>query len=68
VRVEIREADTDEAIFVTPTRTVPFTDNPLSLHGLTFRIRGCRFPAAGLYWVQFWFDDVSLAQLPIILR
>ena len=67
VKVEIREADTDEVVFVTRTRTVGFPDNPLSVHGMRFRLRNCRFPAAGLYWVQFWYDNQMLAQQPIVL-
>ena len=67
VRVAIREADTGEVVFGTPTRSAPFPENPLSLHGLKFRIRDCRFPAPGLYWVEFWFNNTILAQQPIVL-
>jgi hypothetical protein len=67
VKVEIREADTDTAIVETRPRTVRFPDNPLSLHGLRFRILDCRFPAAGLYWVRFWYENEMLVQQPIVL-
>src|ERR1700693_3384707 len=68
VKIEIREADTDERTFVTRTRSVPFPDNPLSLHALRFRILDCRFPRPGLYWIQFWYNNAVLSQQPVLLR
>jgi hypothetical protein len=67
VRVEIRQADMDSVIFATQPRTVSFPNDPVAVHGMRFRIRGCTFPAAGLYWVQFWYDNRLLDQRPIIL-
>lgn len=69
VRVEIREADRgqEEFVFATPTRLVPFPNNPLAVHGLRFRIFNCRFPRPGLYWVQFFYNDRLLGQQPIVL-
>jgi hypothetical protein len=68
VRVEIRVADTNELVFRTRARLAPFRDDPLCLYGLRFRIRDCRFPAPGLYWIQFWYNNAVLSQQPIILR
>ena len=67
-RVEIRHADSDQVAFRTKTRTVPFSSNPLDVVGVTFRMRNCLFPAAGLYWVQFWYNEQTIAQQPLVLR
>jgi hypothetical protein len=68
VRLAIQQADTDEAVLLTPTWAAQFLNDPLSLHGLRFRIRDCRFPAPGLYWIQFWYNNTVLSQQPIMLR
>jgi hypothetical protein len=68
VRVAVRQADTEKAVVFTPAWTVQLRNDPLSVHGLRFRIRDCRFPAAGLYWVEFWYNNEVLAQQPIVLR
>jgi len=47
-RVEIRHADSDQVVFRTRTRTVPFPNDPLEVVGATFRIRNCLFQQAGL--------------------
>jgi hypothetical protein len=67
VRVEIGAADSDEVVFSTPDRLVAFPNDPLGVHGLRFRILRCRFPAPGLYWVEFWYDNRELARQPIVL-
>jgi hypothetical protein len=64
LRLEIREADTEGSLFATRTRTVSFPNNPVAVHGLRFRIRNLTFPAPGLYWVQFWYNNDLLAQQP----
>jgi len=67
VRVDIRRDETDELVFRTRTREVTFPNHPLVVYGFRFRILGCVFPAAGVYWVQLWYDDGLLGQLPISL-
>ena len=66
-RVEIREADMDEVIFATKTFRGSFPNNPLTVHGLRFRFRNCKFPRPGLYWLEFFFDNQVVAQQPITL-
>jgi Family of unknown function (DUF6941) len=66
-RVEIREADTDEVTFATKTFRGSFPNNPLAVHGLRFRLRGCKFPRPGLYWLEFFFDNQVLGQQPLTL-
>lgn len=66
--IVVQQADSDQMVFRTATRTVPFSNDPLEVVGVTFRIRDCLFPEAGLYWVQFWYKDQMLAQQPLIWR
>jgi hypothetical protein len=68
IRIEIIQADTGEVVFRTRTRKVSFGNDPLEVIGVAFRIRNCEFPAAGLYWVQFWYNGHLTGQQPIILR
>jgi hypothetical protein len=67
-RIEIRHADSGQVVFRTRTRTVPFSSDPLEVVGVTFRIRNCLFHEAGLYWVQFWYNEEMIAQQPLLLR
>jgi hypothetical protein len=68
MRIEITEADTGRVVFRTRTRNTSFGNDPLEVVGVRFRIRNCTFPAAGLYWVQFWYNDELLEQQPLVLR
>ncbi len=68
IRIEIVEADTDRVVFRTRIRSVTFGNDPLDIVGIPFRIRNCEFPAAGLYWVQFWYNEEPIDQQPILLR
>ena len=42
--------------------------SPLELLGVVFRIKGCRFPLAGHYGVQFWYDGQKVDERPLRLR
>jgi hypothetical protein len=66
--VEIVHADSGSTVFRTQTRNVAFGNDPLEVLGLTFRIRNCPFPSAGLYWVQLWYDNGVLAQQALVVR
>jgi hypothetical protein len=68
IRIEIEQADTGHIVFRTHTRSVAFGNDPLEVVGVRFRIHNCRFPAAGLYWVQFCYNDQVIEQQPIVLR
>lgn len=68
LRIDIVQTDAEQVIFRTRTRTVPFENDPLRLVGLTFRIRGCLFPAAGIYEVQLCCNDKAIASQPLRLR
>ncbi len=67
-RLEIQQADTDQCVFRSPDHPLPPRSDPLGVHGISFRVVGCVIPAAGLYWVQFWYNDTMLAQQPLLLR
>jgi hypothetical protein len=67
-RIEIRHADSDQVVFRTRTRTIPFGSDPLEVVGVTFRIRNCLFQEPGLYWVQFWYNEEIIGQQPLLLR
>lgn len=67
-RIEVRHADADRLAFATSTRTLSLGNDPLEVVGTTFRIRDCPFEKAGLYWVQFWYNERLLAQQPLLLR
>jgi hypothetical protein len=60
--------ETGQKIFETPTRQVGFGADPLEVVGLPFRIRDCRFPTAGVYSIQFWYNDEKVDERPLHLR
>ena len=68
VRMEIVQADGDVVIFQTATRNVQFPNDPLQLVGLSFRFLDVTYPAPGLYWVRFTYNEQSLHQEPLLLR
>jgi hypothetical protein len=68
VRIDIVQADGGSVVFRTQTRKVNFGNDPLEVLGLSFRIRNCPFPEAGLYWIQLWYNDHMIAQEPLLLR
>jgi hypothetical protein len=67
-RIEIQHADSGQVVFRTRTRTIPLGSDPLEVVGVTFRLRNCLFQEAGLYWVQFWYNEQMIAQQPLLLR
>jgi hypothetical protein len=68
VQIEIEEADTQTVIFQTPTRRHSFGIDPLKVFGMSFRIRGCVFPSAGLYWVQLCYNGIVIFREPLKLE
>jgi hypothetical protein len=68
VRLRIEEADTNTLLYRTPKLKVSFGNDPLKKHGLPFRIRDLLFPSAGLYSIEFWYNDARLAEETLLLR
>jgi len=66
--LRIVEADSATMIFENMNRSHDFGNDPLRAHGLPFRIRNCKFPRAGLYWIQFWFNGSLLEQQDLFLK
>jgi hypothetical protein len=66
--LSIVQADTDEVILKTSERTMAFSNNPLDVVGLPIRFKDCGFPAAGLYWIQVWFDDQLIGEQDLLLK
>jgi hypothetical protein len=56
------------AVFQTRPRPIRFAGDPAAAGGVVFRIRNCRFPAAGLYWVEIWFADLLIARQKLFVR
>jgi hypothetical protein len=60
--------ETTQKIFATPKHAIPFGSDPLEVVGVPFRIRDCFFPRAGLYLIQFWYNDEKVDERPLRLR
>jgi hypothetical protein len=59
----------EQPLFGCPEHEVDFSSaDPLDVIGIPFRIRDCRFPIAGAYSVQFWYNGAKLAERPLHLR
>jgi hypothetical protein len=72
-RVQVRVAFVDglqeQPPFGSPEHEVDFaTVGPLEAVGIPFRLRDCRFPTAGTYSVQFWYNGAKIAERPLQLR
>jgi hypothetical protein len=67
-RLRIVETDTNILIYETPKLKVSFGNDPLKKHGLPFRIHDLLFPSAGLYLVEFWYNDVWLGEETFLLE
>jgi hypothetical protein len=67
-KITIEEADTGELILDGIPHHIHLPTDPLEVIGIPFRIRNLRFPSAGLYWVQFWYNSEMLSQQSLILR
>jgi hypothetical protein len=69
VRVSYVDTTPEQVLFGTPEHEVNFSGvDPLETVGIPFRIRDCRFPQAGRYSVQFWYNGTKLEERPLGLR
>jgi hypothetical protein len=68
VRLSIAHADTNELVYPGRVWRASLPPDPLEVAGLPFRIRNVLFTKAGLYWIQFWYNGIVVAQQPIVLR
>jgi len=67
-RIDCRQADSGKVMFSSPTHEVTFPPDPLAVRGLAFRLVDCKFPQPGLYWLQFCYNQQTLAEQPLIVR
>src|SRR5437764_635071 len=69
VRVVNVDAEPEEEVFSGKVRPVDFSSlSPLDVSAVSITIDACRFPRAGMYSVQFWYNGVVLESRPLRLR
>jgi hypothetical protein len=62
------DEDAGRVVFASPRRIIAFGPDPLEVVGVPFRLRGCSFPHAGMYSIQFWYNGVQIDQRFLNLR
>jgi hypothetical protein len=67
-QINVRHADSDIILLSSAPLTLIFPADPLALAGLIFRVRNCVLPQAGLYWIEFCYNQKVLAQQPILAK
>ena len=67
-RIIVIEAVSGEVCYSGVPFHVSLSSDPLVTYGLIFRIAECSIARAGLYWVEFEFDGVSIGQEPILVK
>jgi len=61
--------ETEMRIFGSPPRPVSFAGkDPSGHYGVAFKLLDCRFPAPGVYKVQFLFDDTLVHDQLLTVR
>jgi hypothetical protein len=69
VRVSCFDNERNEEAWTTPEKTLSFEGkNPAGLHGVTFRIAGCKFKHPGVYTVRLLSDAEELDSCIITVR
>lgn len=69
IRAAYSDSEPEQMLFGSPEHDLDFTGHsPLELLGFVFRLRGCLFPQAGQYSVQFWYNRQKVAELPLRLK
>ena len=66
--VRIVKANSNVEVSYSGIRHHTFGNDPLAVHGLPFRLHDCLFPEAGLYSIEFWFEQSLVAETPLNLR
>jgi hypothetical protein len=65
--LRIVQAESGQLVFRNQPRQVRFAGDPQEAVGFVFRVQGCSFPAAGLYWVEFVYSGTVIARHPVSL-
>jgi hypothetical protein len=64
--VTVVDAKADEVVYVTPSRVIHL-QGPLVVLPVVHRVRNCKFPTPGLYYVQAFCDLKLLCERPLLL-
>ncbi len=68
-RIACRNEETGQPISGSGEHPISFEGKDPSLpFGQTFALRDCRFPAPGVYLVQFLYEDEVICQQSLIVR
>jgi hypothetical protein len=67
-RISVIDAGTGDVTFRGQAHTIDFGPDPLKVLGVIFRIQPCLFPRPGLYWVEFQYNNISVARQPLLAR
>jgi hypothetical protein len=64
----VRQEENGAVLDQTEGIRVSFRHDPLAVASMRFRLPPCRFPVAGLYWVELWYNQTLLARQPLVMR
>jgi hypothetical protein len=68
-RIVCRNEETGAPVFGSPPTRISFEGkDPSGHHAVTFKLLDCRFPAPGVYVVQFLFDDALVQEQLVTVR
>ena len=59
---------TGQSAFFNSPRRIRFVGSPRDAVGVTFRVRNCAFPEAGVYWVEVIYDGTVIARRPLVVH
>lgn len=68
ISVDVLQDESGDVVFRSRAWRAVFRNNPLDVVGIPIRLRRCKFPATGLYWVRLWYNTEVIAQQPLLLR
>lgn len=60
--------ESDETVFESPRREIYFSNDPLAIKPVLFRLTNCPFWEPGMYLLQFWYNDAKLAEQSLRVR
>ncbi len=68
-RIRCVNEETGLPVFELPSQRISFEGkDPTGHYGVTFTIPDCRFPAPGVYTIQFLYDDKVLSEQLVTVR
>ncbi|HKI34853.1 MAG TPA: hypothetical protein VKA46_23550 [Gemmataceae bacterium] len=67
-QIVVVDADTETDQFGSARHEIRFGSDPLAVVARSFRLLNCPFPSAGLYLVEFRYNEHVLASQPLIVK